>query len=43
MQFAKARADVALNPTIGKPVPVARREVRTCELLFHNQKAAPDR
>src|SRR5215472_4185089 len=41
MQFAKARADVALNPTIGKPVPVARREVRTCELLFHNQKGAP--
>src|SRR6516162_4328167 len=41
MQFAKARADVALNPTIGKPVPVAGREVRTCESLFHDQKAAP--
>ena len=38
MQFAKARADVALDATVAELVPVTRREMRTFEFLFHDQR-----
>ena len=38
VQFAKARADVALDAAVGEPVPVTRREMGTFEILFHDPK-----
>jgi len=35
VQFTEARADVALDAAVGEPMPVARREMRTCKFLFH--------
>jgi len=42
VQFAKARADVALDATVAELVPVTRREMRTFEFLFHDQRSCSD-
>jgi len=42
VQFAKSRADVALDATVAELVPVTRREIRTFELLFHDQRSCSD-
>ena len=42
VQFAKARADVALDATVAELVPVTRREMGTFEILFHDQRSCYD-